>query len=91
MGMAVLATQASRVTQDMFIVAAQAVAELVTQEQLDSGLIYPPQHDIRSASLHVAARIAERIFDDGLAGVARPDDIAAHIAAMAYQPVYPKV
>ena len=91
MGMAVLATQATRVTQDMFIVAAQAVAELVTQEELDSGLIYPPQHDIRAASLHVAARIAERIFDKGLARVERPADIAAHIEAMAYQPAYPAV
>jgi len=91
MGMAVLATQATRVTEDMFIVAAQAVAELVTQEELDSGLIYPPQHDIRAASLHVAARIAQRIFDNGLAGVERPADIAAQIEAMAYQPVYPKV
>lgn len=91
MGMAVLATQATRVTEDMFIVAAQAVAELVTQEELDSGLIYPPQHDIRAASLHVAARIAERIFDNGLARVERPADIAAQIEAMAYQPVYPKV
>jgi len=91
MGMAVLATQATRVTEDMFIVAAQAVAELVTQEELDSGLIYPPQHDIRAASLHVAARIAERIFDNGLAGVERPADITAQIEAMAYQPVYPKV
>ncbi|WP_127091897.1 NAD-dependent malic enzyme [Aquabacter cavernae] len=91
MGMAVLATQATRVTQDMFIVAAQAVAELVTQEDLDKGLIYPPQNDIRKASLHVAARIAERIYDKGLARVPRPDDIAAHIEAMAYQPAYPKV
>ncbi|MBS7543997.1 NAD-dependent malic enzyme [Ancylobacter oerskovii] len=91
MGMAVLATQASRVTEDMFIVAAQAVAELVTQDELDSGLIYPPQHDIRNASLHVAARIAERIFDKGLARVERPADIAARIEAMAYQPIYPEV
>ncbi|MBA4791155.1 MAG: NAD-dependent malic enzyme [Rhizobiales bacterium] len=91
MGMAVLATQATRVTEDMFIVAAQAVAELVTQEDLDKGLIYPPQHDIRKASLHVAARIAERIYDKGLARVPRPDDIAAHIEALAYQPAYPAV
>ncbi len=91
MGMAVLATEASLVTEDMFIVAAQAVAELVTDEDLERGLIYPPQHDIRKASLHVAARIAERIFDKGLARVPRPADIAAHVAELAYQPVYPAV
>lgn len=91
MGMAVLATEATRVTEDMFIVAAQAVAELVTQEELDQGLIYPPQHDIRSAELHTAVKIAERIYQNGLARVPRPDDLAAHIEKLAYLPAYPAV
>ena len=43
MGMAVFATEATRVTEEMFIVAAQAVAEQVTEEGLAMGLIYPPQ------------------------------------------------
>lgn len=89
MGMAVLATQSTRVTEDMFIVAAKAVAEQVTDEDLAQGLIYPPQRDIRKASLHVAVRIAEHIFDKGLARVARPADIAAHIDELAYVPSYP--
>lgn len=89
MGMAVLATQASRVTEDMFIVAAKAVAEQVTPDDLALGLIYPPQRDIRKASLHVAARIAELIFDKGLARVPRPADIEAHINELAYIPRYP--
>lgn len=89
MGMAVLATESTRVTQAMFIVAAKAVAEQVTQASLDSGLIYPPQSQILDASLHTAAKIAEHIFDQGLARVARPADIEAHIRSMAYKPVYP--
>jgi malate dehydrogenase (oxaloacetate-decarboxylating)(NADP+) len=89
MGMAVLATEAKRVTEPMFIIAAKAVAEQVTQANLDAGLIYPPTHNILDASLHTAARIAEYIFDNDLAGVARPDDIAAHVRAAAYKPVYP--
>ena len=35
MGMAVFATEATRVTEEMFIVAAKAVAEQVTEENLD--------------------------------------------------------
>jgi malate dehydrogenase (oxaloacetate-decarboxylating)(NADP+) len=88
MGMAVFATEATRVTQEMFIVAAKAVAEQVTEESLATGLIYPPQSRILEASLHVAQRIAEYIFDKQLAGVPRPDDIRAHIRACAYSPVY---
>jgi malate dehydrogenase (oxaloacetate-decarboxylating)(NADP+) len=88
MGMAVFATEASRVTEDMFIVAAHAVAEQVTNEDLATGLIYPPQSRILEASLHVAERVAAHIFDQGLARVPRPDDIGSLIRARAYRPVY---
>jgi malate dehydrogenase (oxaloacetate-decarboxylating)(NADP+) len=90
MGMAVFATEATRVTDDMFIVAARAVAEQVTDEDLATGLIYPPQSRIFDASLHAAERIASCIFDQGLARVPRPDDIGALIRARAYRPVYPE-
>jgi malate dehydrogenase (oxaloacetate-decarboxylating)(NADP+) len=88
MGMAVFATEATRVTEEMFIVAAQAVAEQVTEEDLSMGLIYPPQSRILEASLHVAERIAAYIFDQGLARVPRPDDVGALVRARAYRPVY---
>jgi len=89
-GMAVFATEATRVTEEMFIVAAKAVAEQVTDEDLSVGLIYPPQSRILDASLHVAERLASYIFDQGLAGVPRPDDIGSLIRARAYRPVYPE-
>src|SRR5262245_24358498 len=88
-GMAVFATEALRVTNAMFIVAAKAVAEQVTDQNLASGLIYPPQSRIFDASLHVATRVAEYIFDHKLARVTTPPDIAAPIRACAYRPVYP--
>lgn len=88
MGMAVYATEATRVTEEMFIIAAKAVAEQVTDATLETGLIYPPQSKILQASLHVATRVAEYIFEKGLARVARPRDVEAHIRDAAYKPVY---
>ena len=88
MGMAVFATGATRVTEDMFIIAAEAVAEQVTDDDLAQGLIYPPQSHILEASLHVAERIATFVFDNGLARVPRPDDVAAYIRNRAYRPMY---
>jgi malate dehydrogenase (oxaloacetate-decarboxylating)(NADP+) len=88
MGMAVFATEAKWVTEEMFIVAAQAVAEQVTEQDLSMGLIYPPQSHILNASLHVAERIAGYIFDQGLARVPRPDDVGALVRACAYRPLY---
>ena len=69
---------------------AKAVAEQVTEENLATGLIYPPQSRILEASLHVAERVATYIFDKGLARVPRPDDIGGLIHARAYRPVYPE-
>jgi malate dehydrogenase (oxaloacetate-decarboxylating)(NADP+) len=87
-GMAVYATEARRVTDEMFIAAARGVAEQVTQADLDVGLIYPPPSAIFRASLHVAARVAEAVFARGLAGVARPPDLASYIEGKAYRPEY---
>ncbi len=88
MGMAVLATEAKRVTDAMFIEAAKAVAEQVSDETLATGLIYPPQSHIFEASLNTAVRVATYIFDNDLAGVPRPDDIEGHVRERAYKPVY---
>ena len=88
MGMAVFATEAARVTEEMFIVAAKAVAEQVSEDNLSTGLIYPPQSRILEASLHVAERVAAYIFDQGLARVPRPDDVSALVRARTYRPVY---
>ena len=90
-GMAVYATKAKRVTDDMFIAAAHGVAERVTKAELDVGLIYPPQSDLLETELHAAARVAEVIFDSGLASVERPPDLMSFIRAKAYRPEYPSL
>lgn len=91
MGMAIYATVAQKVTDEMFIVAAQALSEQVTQSHLDVGLIYPPQKDIFPVSLRVATKVAEYIFDNGLARVERPESIEAYIQAQSYTPEYPEL
>ena len=88
LGMAIYATQAKRVTDEMFLCAAMSVAEQVTQANLDMGLIYPPQSDILNTSLHVAAKVANLIFDRDLAGVPRPADVGEFIRSKVYQPRY---
>jgi malate dehydrogenase (oxaloacetate-decarboxylating)(NADP+) len=88
-GLAVYATQASRVTDEMFIAAAKAVSERVTERQLESGLLYPPQTDILETEVAVAAKVAAVIFARGLARVDKPADMAAFIGDHVYSPEYP--
>src|SRR5215468_7904426 len=71
-GMAIFATQASRITDEMFIEAARAVADQVPPELLRQGLLYPLQADILETEIQTAARVAKLVFDSGLARAARP-------------------
>ena len=87
-GMAIFATQAKRVTDDMFIEAGQAVADQVAPELLKQGLLYPLQSNILETEIQTAARVAKLVFDSGLARVERPTDMVAFIRRLVYKPEY---
>jgi malate dehydrogenase (oxaloacetate-decarboxylating)(NADP+) len=87
-GMAVYATNAKRVTDEMFIEAAHAVADQVTAEQLKLGMLFPPQSNILEVEVQTAARVAKLVFDAGLARVDRPADIETFIRRHVYKPEY---
>src|SRR5438477_5885366 len=55
-GMAIYATQTKRVTDEMFIESAHALADQLTPAQLEQGLLYPPQSEILETEIKVAAR-----------------------------------
>jgi malate dehydrogenase (oxaloacetate-decarboxylating)(NADP+) len=80
-GLAIYATKAKRVTDEMFVVAARAVADRLTQAELDMGLLYPPQTEILATAIAAAERVAHLVFARGLAGVGRPDDLHRFIQA----------
>ena len=87
-GMAIFATQAKRVTDEMFIEAGQAVADQVPSDLLKQGLLYPLQSNILETEIQTAARVAKLIFDLGLARVKRPADMVAFIREHIYKPEY---
>ena len=87
-GLAVYATEASRVTDEMFLKAAASLASRTTDAELSVGLIYPPIQRIHESAVEVAVDVAALIFDRGLARVERPKDIEAWIRSKVYQPAY---
>jgi malate dehydrogenase (oxaloacetate-decarboxylating)(NADP+) len=87
-GMAIFATQASRVTDQMFIEAAHEVADQVPASLLKQGLLYPLQSNILETEIQTAARVARLVFDSELARVERPNDMVAFIREHVYQPEY---
>nr|WP_320009498.1 NAD-dependent malic enzyme [uncultured Desulfobulbus sp.] len=87
-GMGVVASGASRVTDEMFLVAAQTVAQEVSEADLNYGRVYPPLPRIREVSLAVAVAVAEVAYREGLAVTPRPDDLSAYIQGLMFEPEY---
>jgi malate dehydrogenase (oxaloacetate-decarboxylating)(NADP+) len=87
-GMAIYATQPKRVTDEMFIEAAHALADQVTRQELEQGLLFPPQSNILETEIKVAARVAKVVFDSNLARIERPADCDAFIRSHVYKPEY---
>ncbi|HUG13128.1 MAG TPA: oxaloacetate-decarboxylating malate dehydrogenase, partial [Opitutaceae bacterium] len=87
-GLGVLATASSRVTDEMFYTAASVLSSLVTEGDLEIGRVYPDLKRIREVSLAIGTAVAEVVFKRGLAGIARPADVQAHVASTMFDPRY---
>ncbi|USI73906.1 NAD-dependent malic enzyme [Sphingomonas morindae] len=87
-GLAVYATKPKRIDDQMWIAAAKGSADQVDQSAREKGMLYPPQRGILETEITTATRVAEHIFDRGLATVDRPDDIRAWIKGLTYTPRY---
>ena len=86
--LAVWATQARRITDEVFLEAAKATAEQVTTEQRTHGLLFPPQKDVLRVEINTAIKVVRQIFKSGLAQVSEPEDIVDWIEAKLYRPEY---
>jgi malate dehydrogenase (oxaloacetate-decarboxylating)(NADP+) len=87
-GLGVVASQARHVTDRMFAAAGRTLASLVTPQDLEMGRIYPALTRIREVSAAIATAVAQIAFDDKLAGVPRPADVAALVKAEVWEPRY---
>jgi malate dehydrogenase (oxaloacetate-decarboxylating)(NADP+) len=89
-GLAVHATKARRVTDEMFIEAARATADQVTDTELDLGVLFPPQSNILETEVRTAERVASLTFERRLAQVERPKDVGTWLRSLLYKPEYRK-
>ena len=87
-GLATYVARPKRLTDECFIVAAQATADQVDADLREKGRLYPRQSNILETEVTTATRIAEFMFDKGLAQVERPHDIRAWIEGQLYKPQY---
>ena len=87
-GLATYLARPRRITDECFIVAAQASADQVGPDLRAKGMLFPSQSEILETELTTAARVADFMFEKGLAQVKRPRDTRAWIESQLYKPQY---
>lgn len=85
-GLGCVLAQPTMIPTGAFLTAAKRLAELVTEEDLEKGSMYPPLSEVRALSAEIAAAVATYLFDKGLATAKRPDDMLAAVKAYMWSP-----
>jgi malate dehydrogenase (oxaloacetate-decarboxylating)(NADP+) len=88
-GLAAVATRTTRVTDEMFMAAARALADQVSAADLAQGSLFPPLPKVREVSAHIAAAVGAVVYAQGFATVDKPADLLAFMRAQMYDPSYP--
>ena len=87
-GLGVLAANARRITDSMFMAAARALTELSPARHDRNGRLLPPVSELRAVALSIAEAVARQAQKDGVAPAIEGDDLAARIRALVWEPVY---
>jgi malate dehydrogenase (oxaloacetate-decarboxylating)(NADP+) len=87
-GLGAIASSTRLVTDEMFMAAAHTLANLVSEEDLKQGSLYPALPRIREVSAHIAAAVAEIAYNRGFATGQAPKDLLAYVQSQMYDPRY---
>jgi malate dehydrogenase (oxaloacetate-decarboxylating) len=90
-GLGVVASRATRVTDGMLAAAARALGLLSQAGGGAHALLLPPVGDLRAVAAEVATAVAVAAVDDGVAAVTSEDELRTKVEAAQWSPAYPEV
>ena len=88
LGLATYVARPRRITDACFIAAAEATADQIGPDLRAHGMLFPSQASILETEVTTATRVAEFMFDQGLAQAERPRDVRGWIEGQLYKPQY---
>nr|HET6905279.1 NAD-dependent malic enzyme [Ktedonobacteraceae bacterium] len=89
MGLGVIAAQARRVTNEMFIAAARALSECSPARQAATASLYPRVEDVREVSRRVALAVGLAAQQAGVAEQTSSAELERRVTATMWTPHYP--
>ena len=88
-GLGAVACNAKLIDNGMILVAARALAEQVSEEDLQRGTLYPPLSEIRGISANIAEVVINYAYEHDLAQQQpKPDNVKQYLLDYMYDPTY---
>ena len=87
-GLGVYASDARLVTQSMFLAAARILANIVSEEEIGDGAVYPALPRVREVSHAIAVAVCQVAKQEGLADTDLPEDLNRYVRSLMYEPDY---
>jgi malate dehydrogenase (oxaloacetate-decarboxylating)(NADP+) len=72
----------------MFLLAAETLAEMVSDERLAAGALYPAVSQLREVSRQIAARVVCQSRDCGVGRLYRDDEVLDAVDSAIWSPAY---
>ena len=88
LGLGAIVAKTREVTDDMFLVAAHELADLVSEERLRTGALYPPVAGLRAVARAIAIAVARTARDDGRGLALSDPEIEAAVDRTMWWPDY---
>ncbi len=87
-GLGAIVSRTRQIPDDMFMAAAHALAQQVSESDLEQGALYPALPRIREVSAHIATAVAEKAYALKLADEKKPADLEALVRTRMFNPHY---
>jgi malate dehydrogenase (oxaloacetate-decarboxylating)(NADP+) len=87
-GLGAILSGARLVIDEMFMAAAHTLAQLVSDEDIKQGSLYPALPRIREVSTHIAAAVADVAYKRELASGKPPSDLIGYVKSQMFDPRY---
>ena len=88
MGLGAIVAEAREITDEMFLLAAGTLAEMVSPERLAAGALYPAISELREVSRQIAAKVVCQSRDCGVGRLYRDEEVMDAVDSAIWFPAY---
>ena len=90
-GLGCLVAEVTEVTDSMFTIAAEVVANAVDKAELEAGTLFPRLTELRSITHGIASAVVREANHLGLGRPIPEDEVERAVSAMMWDPDYPSI